>query len=99
MHRFAPLAERAVQIFAIVIGGVFLLSAGVYLYLGRVTWLMGGDFWSVYALAWKHTWCQSALLKQTGDVTFFPIFIVLANLRFLDDDVHLLSFVVLRRLF
>ncbi len=72
MPRFAPLAERAVQIFAILIGGVFLLSAGVYLYLGRVTSFMGGDFWSVYAFAWNHTWFQSALLKQAGHVTFFP---------------------------
>src|SRR5437899_9358692 len=99
MPRFAPLAERAVQIFAIVIGGVFLLSAGVYLYLGRVTWLMGGDFWSVYALAWKHTWFQSALLKQAGHVTFFPNLIGLANLRFFHGDVQMLFFVGLGLLF
>jgi len=93
MHRFAPLAERAVQIFAILIGGVFLLSAGIYLYLGRITWLMGGDFWSVYAFAWNHRWFQSALLKQAGHVTFFPNLIGLANLRFFHGDVQMLFFV------
>src|SRR5262249_57941765 len=69
---FATAADRAVQIFAILISGVFLLSGFIYLYLGRVTWLLGGDFWSVYAFSWNHTWFQSALFKQAGHVTFFP---------------------------
>src|SRR5262245_30589694 len=99
MHRFAPIAERAAQIFAILIGGVFLLSGGVYLYLGRVTCLMGSDFWSVYAFAWNHTWFQSALLKQAGHVTFFPSLIGLANLRFFHGDVQTLFFEGLGLLF
>ena len=99
MHRCAPVAERAIQIFAILIGGVFLLSAGVYLYLGRVTWLLGGDFWSVYAFAWDHRWLQSALLKQAGHVTFFPNLIGLANLRFFHGNVRMLFFAGLGLLF
>ena len=93
MHRFATVAERAVQIFAILIGGVFLLSGVIYLYLGRATWLLGGDFWSVYAFAWKHTWLQSLLLKQDAHVKFFPRSICLANLRFFHgDNVQMLFF-------
>jgi hypothetical protein len=99
MHRCAPVAERAIQIFAILIGGVFLLSAGVYLYLGRATCLMGGDFWSFYAFAWNHRWFQSALLKQAGHVAFFPNLIGLANLRFFHGDVQMLFFAGLGLLF
>ncbi len=99
MHRFATAADRAVQIFAILIGGVFLLSGVIYLYLGRATWLLGGDFWSVYAFAWNHTWFQSALLKQAGHITFFPSLIGLANLRFFHGDVQMLFFVGLGLLF
>ncbi len=94
MHRFGPVAERAVQIFAILIGGVFLLSGVVYLYLGRVTLLWGGDLWDVYAFAWNHTWLQSALLKQDAHVKFFPKSICLANLRFFHaDNAQMLFFV------
>jgi len=82
MRRFAPVTERAVQIFAISIGAVFLLSGVVYLYLGRITLLWAGDLWDVYFYAWKHTWLQSALLKQDNHVKFFPRAICLANLRF-----------------
>src|SRR5262249_45442696 len=99
MHRFATAVDRAVQILAILIGGVFLLLGGVYLYLGRVTWLLGGDFWSVYAFAWDHTWVQSALFKQAGHVTFFPNLIGLANLRFFRGDVQVLFLAGLGLLF
>lgn len=99
MHRFATAADRAVQILAILIGGVFLLSGVVYLYLGRVTWLLGGDFWSVYAFAWDHTWFQSTLFKQGGHVTFFPNLIGLANLRFFHGDVQMLFLAGLGLLF
>jgi len=99
MHRFAPVAERAVQIFAILIGGVFLLSGVIYLYLGRVTCLFGGNFWSIYAFAWNHTWFQSALLKQAGHVTFFPSLIGLANLHFFRGDAQMLFFAGLGLLF
>jgi hypothetical protein len=99
MHGFARRAERVVQIFATLIGSVFLVSAVIYLYLGRVTWFMGGDFWSVYAFAWNHTWFQSALLKQADHVTFFPNLIGLANLRFFHGDVQMLFFEGLGLLF
>ena len=85
-HSFGRVAERAVQIFAILIGGVFLLSGVVYLYLGRATLLWGGDLWDVYAFAWNHSWLQSALLKQDAHVKFFPKSICLANLRFFHAD-------------
>ena len=93
------MTERVAQIFAVLIGGVFLLSGCVYLYLGRVTWLLGGDFWSVYAFASNHTWFQSALFKQAGHVTFFPNLIGLANLRFFHGDVQMLFFAGLGLLF
>jgi hypothetical protein len=99
MHGIVRMAERATQIFAILIGAVFLLSGVVYLYLGRVTCLWAGNFWSVYAFAWNHTWLQSAVLKQAGHVTFFPSFIGLANLRFFHGDVQMLFFVGLGLLF
>ncbi|PYK51599.1 MAG: hypothetical protein DME51_02765 [Verrucomicrobia bacterium] len=99
MHGFAPAAERTVQVFAILIGTVFLLSGVVYLYLGRVTCLWAGNFWSIYAFAWNHTWLQSAMLKQAGHVTFFPSCIGLANLRFFHGDVQMLFFVGLGLLF
>jgi len=99
MHGFAPAAERTVQVFAILIGTVFLLSGVVYLYLGRVTCLWAGNFWSIYAFAWNHTWLQSAMLKQAGHVTFFPSCIGLANLRFFHGDVQMLFFLGLGLLF
>jgi hypothetical protein len=93
-------AERVVQIFAILIGAVFLLSGVVYLYLGRVTLLWVGDLWDIYAFAWNHTWLQTALLKQDAHVKFFPSSICLANLRFFHgDDVQMLFFVGLGLLF
>ena len=99
MHVFASAAERAVQIFAISIGAVFLVSAGIYLYLGRVTFLWTGDLWDVYAFAWKHTWLQSALLKQDSHVKFFPRIICLANLRLFHGDSQMLFFAGLGLLF
>ena len=99
MHVFASAAERAVQIFAISIGAVFLVSAGIYLYLGRVTFLWTGDLWDVYAFAWKHTWLQSALIKQDSHVKFFPRIICLANLRFFHGDSQMLFFAGLGLLF
>src|SRR5437868_2952797 len=99
IHRFVPAAERAIQIFAIVFGAVFLVSGVIYLYLGRVTLLWGGDLWDVYAFAWNHTWLQSALLKQENHVKFFPRSICLANLRFFHGDVQMLFFLGLGLLF
>ena len=99
IHRFVPAAERAIQIFAIVFGAVFLVSGVIYLYLGRVTLLWGGDLWDVYAFAWNHTWLQSALLKQENHVKFFPRSICLANLRFFHGDVQMLFFAGLGLLF
>ena len=99
IHRFVPAAERAIQIFAIVFGAVFLVSGVIYLYLGRVTLLWGGDLWDVYAFAWNHTWLQSALLKQDNHVKFFPRSICLANLRFFHGDVQMLFFAGLGLLF
>ena len=99
MHVFASAAERAVQILAISIGAVFLVSAGIYLYLGYVTFLWTGDLWDVYAFARKHTWLQSALLKQDSHVKFFPRIICLANLRFFHGDSEMLFFAGLGLLF
>ena len=99
MRSIISMAERATQVFAILIGAVFLLSGVVYLYLGRVTSLWAGNFWSVYAFAWNHTWLQSAVLKQAGHVTFFPSVIGLANLRFFHGDARMLFFVGLGLLF
>ena len=94
------MAERATQVFAILVGAVFLVSGVVYLYLGRVTLLWAGDLWSVYAFAWNHTWLQSVLLKQDAHVKFFPKLICLANLRFFHgDDVQILFFAGLGLLF
>jgi hypothetical protein len=99
MQGFSGVAERAVQIFAILIGAVFLLSGVVYLYLGRVTLLWTGDLWDVYGFAWNHTWLQSALLKQDAHVKFFPRAICLANLRFFHGDSQMLFFAGLGLLF
>jgi hypothetical protein len=92
MHGFGRVPERIIQIFAILVGAVFLLSGVVYLYLGRVTSLAAGNLWSVYAFAWNHTWLQSALVNQAGHVTFFPSCIFLANLRFFHGDAQTLFF-------
>jgi hypothetical protein len=99
MRSFACMAERVIQILAILIGAVFLLSGVVYLYLGRVTCLVAGNLWSIYAFAWNHTWLQSAMLKQAGHVTFFPSLIGLANLRFFHGDAQMLFFAGLGLLF
>src|SRR5215510_15112294 len=99
IHRFVAAAERAIQIFAIVFGAVFLVSGVIYLYLGRITLLWGGDVWDVYAFAWNHTWLQSALLKQENHVKFFPRSICLANLHFFHGDVQMLFFAGLGLLF
>lgn len=100
MHGLERTGERVVQIFAILIGAVFLLSGVVYLYLGRVTLLWAGDLWDIYTFACNHTWLQSALLKQDAHVKFFPSSICLANLRFFHvDDVQMLFFTGLGLLF
>jgi hypothetical protein len=99
MHRFVPAAERAIQIFAILFGAVFLVSGVIYLYLGRVTFLWTGDLWDIYAFAWDHTWLESALLKQDVHVKFFPRCVCLANLRFFKGDPQMLFFAGLGLLF
>jgi hypothetical protein len=92
MHVLASAAQRAVQIFAILVGAVFLLSGVIYLYLGRVTFLWTGDLWDVYPFAWNHTWLQSALLRQDSHVKFFPRLICLANLHSFHGDSQMLFF-------
>ena len=100
MHRFAPAAERAVQICAILIGAVFLLSGVVYLYLGRVSLMAYTDLWRLYAFSLNHTWLESALPKQpNGHSKFFPSFIWLANLRFFHGDERIVFFAGLALLF
>jgi hypothetical protein len=92
MQGFSGVAERAIQIFAILFGALFLISGVIYLYLGRVTFLWTGDLWDIYAFAWDHTWLESALLKQDVHVKFFPRCVCLANLRFLKADPQMLFF-------
>jgi hypothetical protein len=92
IHRFVPAAERAIQIFAILLGPVFLVSGVIYLYLGRVTLLWAGDLWDIYAFAWDHTWLETVLLKQDVHVKFFPRSLGLANLRFFKGDPQMLFF-------
>jgi hypothetical protein len=100
MHRFAPAAERAVQICAILTGAVFLLSGVVYLYLGRVTLMAYTDLWRIYVFSGNHTWLESALQKlPNGHSKFFPSFIWLANLHFLHGDEQMLFFTGLALLF
>ena len=92
MHRFVPAPERAIQIFAILFGAVFLVSGVIYLYLGRVTLLWTGDLWDVYTFVRDHTWLETALLKQDVHVKFFPRCVCLANLHFFKGDPQMLFY-------
>ena len=81
MHKLAPVAERALQIGAILLASLFAISGVLYLCLGYspVTHL---DYWRIYEFALNHTWLESALHKHAEHVIFFPSFFWLADLRF-----------------
>jgi hypothetical protein len=89
MHKFALVAEKAVQICAALAACIFLVSGVVYLCLGHwpVTHL---DYWGMYGFALNHTWLESSLLKHGGHSLFFPSFFWLADLRFFRGDQQLL---------
>src|SRR5437899_3969396 len=81
MHKFALVAERAVQICATVAAFAFLVSGIVYLYLDRWT-VTHGDYFAIYDFCLNHTWLESALQTSNDHSLFFPSFLWLADLRF-----------------
>src|SRR5438128_10359094 len=81
MHKFALVAERAVQICATVAAFAFLVSGIVYLYLDRWT-VTHGDYWAIYDFCLNHTSLGCALQTSNDHSLFFPSFLWLADLRF-----------------
>ncbi|PYJ48590.1 MAG: hypothetical protein DME87_12100, partial [Verrucomicrobia bacterium] len=81
MHRFALVAERAVQICATLAAFDFLVSGVVYLYLGRWT-VTHQDYWWIYDFYLNHSLTESALLTYAHHSLFFPSFLSQADLRF-----------------
>src|SRR5437667_3266597 len=85
MHRFALVAERAVQICATLAAFAFLVSGVVYLYLGRWTVTHQDDWW-IYDFYLNHSVTESALLTYVHHSLFFPSFLSQADLRFFHGD-------------
>src|SRR5207244_6560748 len=81
MHKFALVAERAVQICATLAAFAFLASSVVYLYLGRWT-VTHQDYWWIYDFYLNHSLIESALLTYAHHSLFFPSFLSQADLRF-----------------
>jgi len=94
MHKVAAAAERTVQICAVLLSTVYLVSGLVYLCLGYWN-VTQRDYWRIYEICLNHSWLQSALLKFNGHSMFFPSFIWLADLRFFHGNQGLLFFVSL----
>jgi hypothetical protein len=83
VRKFGGFAERALQICAALAAFAFLVSAAVYLYLGRWT-VTHYDYWSQYDL--NRTWLETALLKVNNHSLFFPSLLWQADLRFFRGD-------------
>jgi hypothetical protein len=81
MTRGTAGVERAVQIGAITLAILYLVSGILYLCFSYWN-VTEQDFWRIYDICLNHSWLESALLKFNGHSLFFPAFIWLADLRF-----------------
>lgn len=80
-RKVSVIAERGVQIFALLFAVLYLVSGILYLCLDY--WpVTESDFWQIYHVSLNHSWLQSALLKFNNHSLFFPSFIWLADLHF-----------------
>lgn len=98
MNKFARKAERAAQVAAAVAGSGFLVSALVYLYLGRLTVTMQ-DQWVIYEVLLDRSWLDSVLVKINGHSLFFPNLLRLADLYLVHGSQQLLFCVGMALLF
>ena len=82
----------AIQIYAVVAGLCFFISALVYLYFGHWT-VTHHDFWRIYEECLRRPWFEAALLKYNGHSHFFPSQLWLADLRFFHANMEVLFYI------
>ena len=81
MHKAAAAAQRAVQICAVLIAIVYLITGVAYLCLDYWPYTEQ-DFWQIYEVCFYYPWMESALFKIHNHSLFFPSFVWLADFRF-----------------
>jgi hypothetical protein len=94
MPKEATIAERIVQICAILLAVIYLISGLAYLCLDYWS-VTQQDFWRIYDICLNHSWLHSAFYKFNGHSLFFPSFVWLADLRFLHGDQAVVFYVSL----
>jgi hypothetical protein len=98
MDRSRTVTERLVQLCALLLAILFLISSVAYLCLAYWS-VTQQDFWRVYEICLNHSWLESSLLKFNGHSLFFPSFVWLADLRFFHGSQAFVFFVSLGFLF
>ena len=81
MPKGGTIAERTVQLCAILLATIYLISGLTYLCLDYWS-VTQQDFWRIYDICLNNSWLHSAIYKFNGHSLFFPSFVWLADLRF-----------------
>ena len=81
MPKGGTIAERTVQLCAILLATIYLISGLAYLCLDYWS-VTQQDFWRIFDICLNNSWLHSAIYKFNGHSLFFPSFVWLADLRF-----------------
>ncbi len=92
MDRLAELTNRVVQVAALLLATIYLVSGILYLCLSYWN-VTEQDFWRIYYVCLNYSWLESTLLKVNNHSVIFPNLIWLADLRFFHGS-QLLLFIV-----
>ncbi|MEO7725398.1 MAG: hypothetical protein ABIU29_12060 [Chthoniobacterales bacterium] len=81
MDRLTRAADRVVQVAALFLAAIYLISGILYLCLSYWN-VTEQDFWRIYYVCLNYSWLESTLLKVNNHSVIFPNLIWLADLRF-----------------
>ncbi len=92
MGKAAWVADRAVQIGALLFAAIYFVSGLLYLCLSY--WdVTAQDFWRLYYVCLNSPWLESTLFKVNNHSVILPTLIWLANLRFFHGS-HQVLFII-----
>lgn len=92
MDKVAKIADRALQIGALLLATIYLVSGVLYLCLSYWN-VTQQDFWRIYYIGLNYSWLENILLKINNHSVVFPALLWLSNLRFFHGS-HLFLFVL-----
>ncbi len=92
MGKAAWVADRAVQIGALLFAAIYFVSGLLYLCLSY--WdVTAQDFWRLYYVCLNYPWLESTLFKVNNHSVILPTLIWLANPRFFHGS-HQVLFII-----